>query len=244
MKMKLFKNVFVVALSLVVMASCKKDDINVNTSRVNVALKTSKTITKNGGTPATEAFVLNEFILCFGEIEFDINDDMEDALPGNAKTFSDIELDGPFLVDLMSTDAETGIDIGAANVPNAIYEEIEFDIEPYTLEEPAEMFDNSILAKGTYEGAAFTIVSTQELELEIEYPNGYTLDGTDSRLFIDLNLGTLKTLVEAIDFTNAVKEEDGSILINKDKNADILAAFENAVENSFEVEEEGDDDED
>lgn len=240
--MNLIKKLALFTLIISVFTSCNKDDVNVNTSRVNVAFKSSQSLLKNNGT-ATEAFILNEFTLCFTEIEFDVNDDMEDELPGNTPTYSDIELEGPFLVDLMSVEAETGIDIGVANVPNAIYEEIEFDIEPYTLEEPTEMTGKSLVATGSYEGTAFTIVSSKELELEIEYPNGYTLDGSDSRLFIDMNLSTLKTLVANIDFNKAIKEEDGSILINKDKNADILMTFENAVENSFEVEEEGDDDE-
>lgn len=239
--MKLVNNLFALALSLVVLSSCNDDDSNANTSKVKVALKTTQTALKAGGETIAEPLVLETFQISLGEIEFDINDDMEDLLPGNDTTYSDIELEGPFLVDLLSADAVTGIDLTTANIPNAVYEEIEFDFEPYDMDEPAEMKNKTILVKGTYEGTAFIIISDEELELELEYVNGYKLDGTDSRLFIDLNLGQLITFVAAIDFTSITPEADGTILISKDKNKEILEQFEKAIENSFDIEEEDED---
>lgn len=240
--MKVFKNLFVLALSIVVLASCENDDSSTDRSRVKLALKTTQVPLKSAVT--AEPLVLETFNICIGEIEFDIADEMEDVLPEGTPTFSDIELEGPFLIDLLSADAITGIDLASVNVPNAVYEEIEFDFEVYDKEEPAGMTGNTMVASGTYEGTPFTIISKEELEVELEYENGYTLDGADSRLFIDLNLASLKALVAAIDFSLATVEEDGSILITKEKNASILKQFEEAVENSFDVEEEDDDNDD
>ncbi|MCG8578331.1 MAG: hypothetical protein MI866_00340 [Bacteroidales bacterium] len=240
--MKVIKNLFVLALSVFVMTACSDDESSSDDmSKVKVAIKTTPDLLKS--TATTETFVLEAFKICIGEIEFDINDDMEDILPEGSTTYSDIELEGPFLIDLLSADAETGINLASVNVPNAVYEEIEFEFEPYDKDEPAEMTGRTIVASGTYEGKPFTIISKEELEIELEYENGYTLDGVDSRLFIDLNLGSLKTHVAAIDFSLATVEEDGSILITKEKNESILKQFEEAVENSFDVEEEDDDDE-
>ncbi len=242
--MKVLKNLFVLALALFILSSCNDDDSNTNSSQVKVALKTSQTPLKAAVEPAADPLVLEAFQICLGEIEFDVNDDMEDMLPGNDSVYSDVELEGPFLIDLLSADAETGIDLATADVPNAVYEEIEFDFEPYDKDEPAEMTGKTIWVKGSYEGTAFTIISDEELELELEYANGYTLDGADSRLFIDLNLAQLKTFVAAIDFTAAVAEEDGSILITKEKNEDILKQFEEAIENSFDIDEDDEDEDD
>ncbi|MBR8537891.1 hypothetical protein KDU71_20130 [Carboxylicivirga sediminis] len=242
--MKVLRNLFVLTLGLVILSSCNDDEGNANSSKVKVALKASQTVLKAGGETTAEPLSLETFQICLGEIEFDVNDDMEDMIPGGDSIYSDIELEGPFLIDLLSADVITGIDLATAHVPNAVYEEIEFDFEPYDKNEPAGMTGNTILVKGSYEGTAFTIVSDEELELELEYTNGYTLDGADSRLFIDLNLGQLKTFVAAIDFASAVAGEDGSILISKDKNKAILDQFEAAVENAFDIDEDDDEEED
>ncbi|WP_430814456.1 hypothetical protein [Carboxylicivirga sp. RSCT41] len=239
--MKLIKNLIVLALSIVVFSACNNDDSSIaETSKVKVAIKTTPASLKSMES-TTEPLLLETFNICIGEIEFDINDDMEDVLPEGSPTFSDVELEGPFLVDLLAANAETGIDLASVHVPNAVYEEIEFEFEPYDENEPAEMSGNTIVATGTNNGTPFTIISQEELEVELEYENGYKLDGADSRLFIDLNLGHLKTLVAAIDFTTATLEEDGSILITKEKNEPILKQFEEAVENSFDLEEDDDD---
>lgn len=244
--MKVVKNLFALALGLVVLSSCNDDDNNANTSKVKVALKATPTqsVVKAGGEPTADKLALTTFQISIGEIEFDINDDMVDVLPEGETVYSDIELEGPFLVDLLSTDAIAGIDLATVDVPNAVYEEIEFDFEPYTLDDNAEMKDNTILVKGTYDGKDFTIVSSEELELELEYEKGFKLDGADSRLFIDLKLGDLKTKVSALDFSSVTLEEDGTILISKDKNKELLKQFESAIENSFDIDEEDEEGED
>ncbi|WP_439181496.1 hypothetical protein [Carboxylicivirga taeanensis] len=243
--MKLFKNLFVLALGLAIFSGCSDDDNNTDTSKVKVALKASQTGLKTGGEPVAEPVEMTEFMISLGEIEFDVSDEMEDLIPGGDSIYSDIELEGPFLIDLLSSNAETGIDLATANVPNAVYEEIEFDFEPYDMDEPVGMLGNTIVVKGTYNGTEFSIISDEELELELEYTNGFSLDGADARLFIDLNLGNLISFVKGIDFTQAVLEEDNTILISKDRNKDILEQFENTIENSFDIDEEdeeGDDD--
>ena len=245
--MKLFKNLFLVALSIGVLASCNKDDDN-NTSRVNVALKTTTTQLKNAGTPEVSPVDLTMFKLSIAEIEFDLTDDLEDQTTPEDKPYTDIELEGPFVVDLKDAKSEavvenTGIDLTSANVPNAVYEEIEFDIEPYQGTEHEDMVGKTFIVKGTFNNDNFIIEGSKELEFEIDYPKGYTLDGTTSKLFIDLQLGKLIETVVKIDFANTVREEDGTILVNKDKNTEYLEAIEKVLEDSFEVEEDGDDDE-
>jgi len=239
--MKLVKNLFLVAMGVGLLTSCNSDD-DANTSRVKVAVKKTEAIAKSGGTTTNTVNVeLKTLKLSIGEIEFDITKELEGQQTNDGSVFSDAELDGPFVVDLLDKNAETGIDLAVANIPNAKYEEIEFDIEPYIGEEHADMVGKTFIIEGTYGQKNFKIEGTEELELEVEYPNGYTLDGTDSNLFIDLQIGALKDKVTQIDLANAVPEEDGSILINKEKNTELLKQIETTLEDAFEVEDDDDD---
>ena len=256
--MKMLKNLFFVALSLAVFASCNDDDkAPANTSRVKVAIKTS-TSTPAGSASLKNAAVgantlsLSELYINIAEIEFDVDDDMRDKLPGNAPVYGDVELDGPFVVNLLDPKASTGIDLATANIPNATYEEIEFEFDKYngTDKKFENLKGNTIYAAGAFilgdETIDFVIKSDEEWEIELEYEDGgIVLDGTASKVFIDLNLEVLiQTLITkaAPDFETAVRETDGSILISKDKNKAILKKFEDAVEIAFDAFEDGDDD--
>ena len=67
----------------------------------------------------------------------------------------------------------------------------------------------------------------------------------NSMVFIDLNLNkAVSELIKnaATDFVGATKEEDGSILIDKNTNANILEKFEEALESAFEAIEEAHED--
>ncbi|MCU4174224.1 hypothetical protein [Carboxylicivirga sp. N1Y90] len=236
--MNLLKSVLIASVCIAIFASCSKDDTIDNKSRVEVAIKTSTA--KQLKSTATDDLVIEKFEINIAEIEFDIDDDMEDLLPAGDTLFTDVELDGPFLIDLMSSDAATGIKLAIANVPNAVYEEIEFDFDIYEEDDTKDIYGHSIFATGTYSNTPFVIISDEEWEIELEYPNGYKLDGAESKLWIDLNLDLFKQQVAAIDFTQA-EITDGTIIISKDSNKEILNAFEKALENAFEVEEEGED---
>ncbi|SMO40884.1 hypothetical protein SAMN06265379_101581 [Saccharicrinis carchari] len=254
--MKMLKNLFFVCLSLAVLASCNNDDVvKVDTSRVKVAIKTSKTApagtaSLKNASVAESPLQLSKFYINMAEIEFDVDDDAEDKLPGNAPVYGDIELQGPFLVDLLDPNSATGIDLAITNIPNATYEEIEFDFDVYEGKDNELMNGNTLYAAGTYamgdELVDIVIKSDEDYEFELEYEGGgIVLDGTDSKIFVDLNLHVLlqKLVANAgADFANATREEDGSILISKNKNKTILHKFEEAVETAFDAFEDSDDD--
>ena len=240
--MNLFRNLFLVALSIGVLTGCNDDDDNSNTSRVNVALKTSTANTlKNIG--AVDLLEITDFRINISEIEFDINDDMEDAVLAGDSVYSDLDLEGPFLIDLVKEDSVSAvIQLATANVPNAIYEEIEFEFDVYSKDKNEAIYGYTMIVNGTYNTTPFAIMSDEELEIELEYANGFKLDGVDSNLYIDLNLARLKTLVAAIDFSAATPNADGTIIISKESNVAILKKFEDAVEKSFDIDEDGDND--
>ena len=263
--MKIFRTAFIAMLALATFASCSSDDdddkviVGEDESTVQLVFKT----TQEGNIlppemPATYAeegentspLKLDNMFINIAEIEFEVTDEMED------KGYSDKELKGPFAIDLLSDKASEGWTLSTTNVPNGTYEELEFEFDVYEGkdEDFAKLVGNTIYASGKFDlglmEVPFTIKSDEELEIELEYENKpLVLDGDKSKVFIELNINTvLSNLIESIlpiiESGDIELEEDGSIIIDKEKNTKILEKFEDALEAAFEAIEdahEGDD---
>lgn len=258
--MRVFRNLFLAALALTVFASCSSDDddkpeLGEDTSRVQVVIRTSNIPMTRSASVEVGALNLEQLFINIAEIEFDIDDDMEDRLPGNGEVYSDIELKGPFPIDLLSDKAPSGLVLATTDVPNGTYEEIEFEFDVYKGDNPEfkDLRGSTVYASGTFtiegEAVPFVIKSDEELDIELEYENEpLVLDGDKSKVFIDLNLQSMLTkLIDfaAMDFVNATREADGSILISEDSNEKILDKFEDIIEDAFEaLEDQYDDDDD
>lgn len=254
--MKMLKKLFIVALVLAVFASCndEEDNLLMDSSRVQVVMKTSTGDAVTLKSAKASPLNLDKLFINISEIEFDISDDMEDVLSGNNTTFSDIELRGPFPINLLSEEASNGLVLLTTNVPNGIYEEIEFEFDIYKGDENEfqDLRGSTIYAEGTFAmgdvNTPFVIKSDEELEIELEYEDGgLVLDGNNSKVFIDLNLNMLvENWIQSasLDFAKATIEEDGSILIDEDTNEELLDKFEDAIEDAFEAIEDDDDDDD
>lgn len=255
--MKVFKSLLLAALALTVFASCSSDDdddkvAEKDTSSVQVVIRTSNTPTVRSASVEVGALNLMQLYINIAEIEFDIDDDMEDRLPGNSKVYSDVKLKGPFPINLLSDKASSGLVLATTNVPNGIYEEIEFEFDVYKGDNPEfkDLRGSTVYALGTFtiegEDVPFIIKSDEELEIELEYEKEpLVLDGDNSKVFIDLNLGSMiSQLIDftAMDFKNATREADGSILISEDSNKKILEKFEDVIEDAFEALEDANDD--
>ena len=251
--MRIFRNLLFLTLGLAVFASCSSDDddkVNVEEgkSTVQVVLRT----TQEGdilppNMPAALAeddedsspLKLDKMFINIAEIEFEVSDDMED------KGYSDKELKGPFPIDLLSKKAFEGWTLSTTNVPNGTYEEIEFEFDVYDGKDEnfAGLVGNTIYASGSFNlgemSIPFTIKSDEELEIELEYENEpLVLDGDKSKVFIELNINAVlrNLLAKALpDFATAEIEEDDSIIIDKNKNKNILEKFEDALEDAFEA---------
>lgn len=256
--MKIFRSVLFAVLGLATFASCSSDDDdNIipegEKSSVQVVLRSTMS-----DAPATYAaedespLNLEHLFINIAEIEFDVADDMEGLLPGGI--YTDVELEGPFPIDLLSEKAMNGWTLSTTTVPNGTYEEIEFEFDVFEDTEN-EDFDklvgNTIYASGSFDlGEAvipFIIESDEELEIELEYENTpLVLDGDKSKVFIDLKLNEVaaELMGNILEFADAEMEEDGTILINKDKNSNILDMFEDALEKAFEAIEDAHEEED
>lgn len=241
--MKIFRNVLFAVLGLAVFASCSSDDDEKvipegEKSTVQVVLKSimSNEVTTYATANESNPLNLEQLYINIAEIEFDVADD---------KVYSDVELEGPFPIDLLSEKAMNGWTLSTTTVPNGTYEEIEFEFDVYKgdNEDFKNLLGNTIYASGSFDlgenAVPFVIKSEEEMEVELEYENRpLVLDGESTKVFINLNL--IKVVSEliknaAIDFVGATLEEDGSILIDKNTNENILEKFEDALEAAFEA---------
>lgn len=251
--MKILRTALIAMVALATFASCSSDDddkvdVEKGKSTVQVLLKATQEgdITIPGlpvalaeGGENTSPLKLEKMFINIAEIEFEVSDDMED------KGYSDIELKGPFAIDLLSEKASKGWTLATTNVPNGTYEELEFEFDVYNGDNKdfADLVGNTIYASGKFDlgimEIPFTIKSDRELELELEYENKpLVLDGDKSKVFIELNINAVLNdlLAKALpDFITAEIEEDGSIIIDKNTNKNILEKFEDALEAAFEA---------
>ena len=241
--MKIFRNVLFAVLGLAVFASCSSDDDNKvipegDKSSVQVILRSIKSDEVETYATANEENPLNleQLFINIAEIEFEVADE---------KVYSDVELKGPFPIDLLSEKAAKGWTLSTTTVPNGTYEEIEFEFDVYKGDDAkfANLLGNTIYASGSFNFGEtvipFIIKSNEEMEVELEYENNpLVLDGKNTKVFIDLNLNkVVSELIKnaAADFVGATIEEDGSILIDKNTNKNILEKFEDALEKAFEA---------
>lgn len=242
--------VLVAMMGVSFLMSCNNDE-NVATNQENAVIKFSA-VYNNTTTAQRTAndIVINSFILNIEEIELEA--DEAEGVEGPFVT--DVELQGPFIVDLI--EGNSGIDqvLAEANLPEGNYEEIEFTINENN-ESTSAIYEKSFVITGTINGVPFEFWHDDNLDVEIEFENGMlTLqEGTATLINLQFDLNNLFTLV---DISGAIDgNEDGVIQINpldEDGNTDLADAIMDAIddiadafEDSFdEDEDEDEDDED
>jgi len=110
--------------------ACSSDDDAPTTPAANkgVLKIAAKADYDNSGNRIAETLSLSSFMVNFKEIELEFEDGDTDDLDLNGfyDSDDDIELEGPFEVDLLSTN---GIQLVDIEIPNGVYEEIEFEFD-------------------------------------------------------------------------------------------------------------------
>ncbi len=250
MMKKLNLKYLALALGFVALVSCNNEDENANESRVQIFLQGSQTV-KTPGLKATQAVVeLDTFLVNISEIEFDV-EEPENMTEAEEAAFDSIydakELDGPYLVDLMSPEALSGLSLGSALIPNAVYEEVEFEFEASMDETNEYMNGYSIVIEGSVDGVPFIFQTDEELEMEIEFPDqtNITAEGNALQLYIEINVALIVETIKAFDFSQAVLNEDGIIVISpSSENSEIAELIMESIEESVELDDDDDSDED
>lgn len=181
--------------------------------------------------PATNTLTVESFEINIKEIEFEYDENDALYVENDSTYYDDIELKGPFEIDLMKggkTQVQTIIN--SANIPIALYDEIEFEFCK-SKDTKSTIFGKSIVIKGLINNVPFIYSTDQEIELEIEFQNGLAIDGiADTHVFVSFDMDELFDVSKGgVDLTSAVDGNgDGKIEIfaqDPDGNEQIAASI-------------------
>jgi hypothetical protein len=173
----------------------------------------------------------------------DCNDDSDDC------AYKDIKAEGPYLLNLMSPEVLNGMVLDSYSIPNAIYDEIEFNLASYHLTDNQKMTGRSVYIAGTIDGKRFRSWTNIDKEVEIEFHDQSAVSLTDEkiRFYIDISLEKVKANLEAINLGSAVDgNNNGYIEIghnDPDGNQALSASLIHAITGCFDLDDKDDEDE-
>lgn len=235
--MNLMKNlkltVFALGLASVIVACSDDEGTNPNDGkgRLSIAAQASYTPQKpvDGAQQAT-IVELSSFKVNFTEIELEF-----DEIKGGDPFYNgddDIELKGPFEVELLSPIAIQLVNI---QLPNGKLEEIEFEFDK-SKNAQSPLFNQSMRMEGTINGFPFVFWHDFEEEIELEFddgsPNGM-ISNDENGIIINFDLSAVLNATPTVDLSLAVDgNRDGIIEISpkdEDGNRALAEAMKVAI---------------
>ncbi len=234
-------------------ASCTKEG---DFGNVQIGIKAVETDLKSGradlvgladaGSINAGSLVLDKFLINIKEIEFEFYKPYPGFVgPHNCECESDgecqIEFDGPFLIDIASSQALTGVLLGSFELPSALYDEIELDISPSRNDSNELIAGRSVYIAGTIDGQPFEMWTNKKAELEIEFPGRKGVDITkdDASRWIRISLSRIRSNLAAMDLSSAVDGNGNGIIEighnDQDGNNALSATLFNAFRGSFDI---------
>ena len=239
MRSKILLMTFVGTLLTGLLGSCTKED----EGNAKISFQAVNSGARMKTTPIT-GVVVNSFKVNVDEIEFEFYDSDDDRFP-DGETYSELELEGPFEVDLVSngntqlTNLVTG-----AQLPQASFDELEFEFER-SENRASPLFGKSVLVQGTINGVAFEYFSTMdefEVELEFEPPVDLTAAGGVS-VVVSIDLAAIfDPLRGGVDISRATDGNgNGTIeihLLDNDGNRALADRLDDAIWNAIDTIEE------
>lgn len=235
------KNFSILALLVLFASSCSNDS---DTKSGKVTLKasaiTSKTkSTLTSRTGAISKVIITDFRVNIGNIEFEF--DNEDPRFIQNPKHDDIKLVGPFMLDLFNPNLALTQAIATINVPNAKYEEIEFNFKPSII--PGEMFGKTYLIKGTIDGKPFEVWSTKEAELELDFEDpikDFIVNSDDQALTIKFKIDSFLSKLTELASQGLLVDTNGDGIIqistdNDDDNQEFGKIFKDLIENDADL---------
>jgi hypothetical protein len=189
------------ALVLLLMASfssCKKDE---ETTTIQQTVKFKAVYTPTKATSSNVA--LSSFLINIEEIELDYDDDYDE---GNDSVATDLELKGPFEINLLKDGIALQKTISKSlNLPNGTYDEIEFEID-YSENPNSVIYQKSIEIKGSIDGKQFIFWTNEEFEIEKEFENKLVINNNNNQ-----------TITVAFDLTNLFNKNNGGVDLSEAK---------------------------
>ena len=205
-------------------------------TKTAIKFESTYTTTKSTALKSSKAdeVTLESFKINITEIEIEFDDD--DPMFETDTFATDLELKGPFEVDLMK-DGNTLATYIASNVelPPAAYDEIEFEFDKNKYSN-SEMFGKTIEIKGTINNIPFIFWTDEEFEVEIEFDDPiYFYEDVKAAITVSFNLNTLFDLAHSgIDISAALDgNNDGLIEIyegDNDGNSNLASLILDSIE--------------
>ena len=195
-------------------ASCSNDESSSNDVNDNLTIVAKASYSGNSGR-MENAVSISEFKINLKEIEFELDDDFyddddDDYGDGFYGDDDEFELSGPFELDLLSGQTT----ITSINIPNGVYEEVEFEMARSTNSE-SELFNKSVLIKGTIGTTPFVFWHNIDEDFEIDYEDAgqnLVIADNSATIVIDFNLDAV---LANVDLSNATDDNgDGLIEIS------------------------------
>ncbi|WP_340077507.1 hypothetical protein [Leptobacterium sp. I13] len=237
MNLKRFFPFFAVTALVVTNISCSSSNDS-NDGNVSINAKASIN-SSNIGSRNPDNVILTDFLINIREIEFEIDDDLDDNNIEDLIGEDKVELQGPFELDLLS--GSTSINIANVDLPNNTYDEIEFDFHK-SQNTSSELFDKSILIRGTINDVPFVFWHDTEEEFEVDFSNDtvdIVVDGGTTNITINFDLDIIFGAASSVDFSSATDgNNNGVIEINPnddDGNRALADFIKNLLEESSDL---------
>jgi hypothetical protein len=187
-------------------ASCSNDENSSNDANDNLTIVAKASYSGNTGR-MENAVSITDFKINIKEIEFELDDDFyddedDDYGDGFYGDDDEFELSGPFELDLLSGQTT----ITTINIPNGVYEEVEFEMARST-DPNSELFNKSVLIKGTIGSTPFVFWHNIDEDFEIDYEDaGQNLVIADNSATLVIEFD-LDAVLANVDLSNA---QDGN----------------------------------
>jgi len=203
-----FKTAIIPIILALVFMSCEKE------KQGGLTLKFAGSATQTGLTIKSDnvnAVIVESFKINIGEIELEFDDDVYISGYGYD---DEIELKGPFEVDLIKNgDALVTTIVSNVELPDGRYEEIEFKFEK-SKKSNSDLFQKTVLIKGTINGVPFIFFTDEEFEVEIEFEDYVNVDdATIAILMVSFDIASLFDPAQGgINIANAIDGNGNGII--------------------------------
>ena len=278
--------VLIFGIVTIVAFSCKKG--NPSQTNLNIVVKSdlSKSVAlgstiitgTNGpgvikGATLTASFItLETFLINIEDIEFEMDDDIDDIDDNDDYEDNDgdddgdddkgiadddddgdsdeFEIKGPILIDLLSDEVGNGLVVATSDLPNGVYEEAEVELDRYKKDPANKMYNHTMLIEGQIDGKPMEMWYNGDYDIEIDFPDSgqsLALSGDDINVYIDFHINKMLETLNSIDFSGAKDGNNNGIIEigsdNVDGNHDFAHYFIGAIFKSFDLDDDCDDDE-
>ncbi|MCK0124988.1 DUF4382 domain-containing protein [Gelidibacter sp. F2691] len=228
------------ALSLaLVFTACSEDD-TVDESTTGALKITARANYDHVLNKTGELVQLEKFLVNFKEIELERSEKSDDVLDGFFGSDDDVELKGPFEIDLLSGNS---IPLASVKIPNGVYEEIEFEFDK-SENKNSELFGKSMKLMGQINGTPFEFWHDFDEEIEIDYEDSnknLVIYNTINEVVINFDLNSVLGMIDLSSATDA--NDDGLISISpndEDGNNDLAELLKEAIKAQIDLMEDND----